>query len=71
MSSMKISQVIKILQKAQDQCGDLPIYTVDSDIAEFEYWPCKNGLEVAPEEANEIIVGVHPEGVRGHALRFL
>ncbi|AUR38379.1 hypothetical protein PhaeoP18_04163 (plasmid) [Phaeobacter piscinae] len=61
---MKISALIAQLQLEQQKHGDLPIFTVDSDIGRIHVIPCKDGISRTtngkPEEPNELVLEFHP-----------
>jgi len=61
---MKISEVIKALQAAMDQHGDLPAFTEDSDIAKVEVAACSDGVsrteDGKAEKPNEFVLIFHP-----------
>lgn len=63
--SMKISQLIACLKAAQEQHGDLPVYTVESDIKAVDIAASRDGIQrttngVPDEEPNEIVIAFVP-----------
>ncbi len=44
--SMKISKIIRKLEKAKEQYGDLPVYANEADIAEVKITACNDDSTV-------------------------
>jgi hypothetical protein len=42
---MKISDLIDTLEAAKKQYGDLPVFTIDSDISSVNVYPVSDGVE--------------------------
>lgn len=62
--TMKISQLISCLKAAQERHGDLPVYTVDSDIKAVDIAACRDGVQRTtngkPDEPNELVISFVP-----------
>lgn len=61
---MKISALISALQRAKEQHGDLPVYTIDADIDRIQIHPCRDGatriVNGVPEKPNELVLEFIP-----------
>lgn len=61
---MKISNLIDTLESAKEQYGDLPVFTIDSDISRVDVHPVCDGVERITngvrETPNELILEFIP-----------